>query len=58
MLMFLLGMLIMYLIVGVILVIEGFSSDWLQWLFGWWFVLPIMFCHWVKKKIKNFSKKC
>ncbi len=48
--MLLLGMLIMYLITGIILWIDGFSTDWIMWLFCWWmviFYLPII----IKKRL-------
>ena len=45
------------MITGIILVVEGFSTDWLQWLFGWWLALPIMLIYKIIKEIKKIRRR-
>lgn len=54
----LLGMLIVYLITGIVIAIDGVASDWVCWLYAWWIAIP---CALIRKVrtilIKNKIKK-
>lgn len=62
MIMFILGMLVMYLIVGVIVALdeifgEGFLDEWLIYLFCWWqcpiLALIVLIKKYIKKRKNN-----
>lgn len=49
----LLGMLIVYLITGIIVAIDEFNSDWLCWLYAWWIGIPLVLI----RKIRRYIAK-